>query len=165
MSSYQPPPAPALHEPPGPDPAGAAPRTVRWSAIGVFVLAALNLVGVALSVAIRSRTVDRLKDQTNMSDVNAQAVATITVAVAVVISVGFVALFVWLGVKTLRGRNWARITVTVILALAVISALVSIAQPGTALETALHVLKLVVDAAVLVLLWGTASARGFFARP
>jgi F0F1-type ATP synthase assembly protein I len=144
---------------------GAAPQPVRLAAIGVFVLALLNLVGIAVAVGSRSRIVDQLhKSSTQLTDSQLNTAATISIAFSVVISVLFAVLLVWLGVKTLAGRNWARVTVTVLLVLGLLSGLYSLVRSGGPVALVLDLITLVVSVAVLVLLWGPAAARAYYAK-
>ncbi|MGA8114943.1 MAG: hypothetical protein WCA46_14855 [Actinocatenispora sp.] len=159
MSSYEPPTYP---EQQSPRPAGAPPVTIRWASIGIFVLAALNLLSVIASVTGRTEIVDTLQDQSHMNQTNANLVATITVAVSVVFAIAFAVLYVWLGVKTNAGRNWARITVTVILGLAVVGTLATLSQPGSGFSSLMSILKVVVEIAVLALIWVPAASRAYF---
>jgi hypothetical protein len=156
--------APAFSDEPAGGPASTAPQPVRLAAIGIFVLAVLNLVGIAVAATSRSRIVDSLhKSSPKLTSSQIDAAATISVVFAAVVSIVFAVLFVWLGVKTLAGRNWARVTVTVFLALGVISGLYGLVRPTSAVGLILGVVELVIEIAVLALLWAPAPARAYFA--
>lgn len=143
----------------------AAPQPVRLAGIGIFLLALLNLVDIAVELGSKSRIVDQLhKSGTQLTDTQVNTAATVSIAFSVVISVLFALLLVWLGVKVLAGRNWARITVTVLLGLGVLSGLYSLTRSGGAAALVLDLVTLVVSIAVLVLLWGPAAARAHYAK-
>lgn len=149
-----------------PGAAAPAPPPVRLAGIEIFVLAVLNLVGIVVAVGSRSRIVDQLhKSSTQLTGSQINAAATVSIAFSVVISVASAALLVWLGVKVLRGRNWARITVTVLLVLGVLSGVYSLVRSGGGVASlVLELVSLVISVTVLVLLWAPAAARAHFAR-
>jgi hypothetical protein len=150
-----------------PEPRSAAPQPVRLAAIGIFVLALLNLVDIAVELGSKSRIVDQLHKSgtgAQLTDSQINTAATASIAFSVVISVLFAVLLVWLGAKTLAGRNWARITVTVLLVLGVLSGLYSLARSGGAAALVLDIVTLVVSVAVLASLWGPAAARAHYAK-
>lgn len=145
----------------------AAPQPVRLAALGIFVLALLNLVNIAVELGSRSRIVDQLHKSstgTKLTDTQINTAATVSIAFSVVISVLFAVLLAWLGVKVLAGRNWARVTVTVLLALGVLSGVYTLTRSSGAAALVLELVTLVVSIAVLVLLWGSAAARAHYAK-
>jgi hypothetical protein len=143
----------------------AAPQPVRLAALGIFILALLNLANIAVTVGSRSRVVDQLhKSGTRLTDTQINTAATVSIAFSVVISVLFAVLLVWLGIKVLAGRNWARVTATILLVLGVLSGIYSLTRSGGAAALVLDLVTLVVSIAVLVLLWGPVAARAHYAR-
>ncbi len=77
---------------------------------------------------------------------------TAAVVIAAVIGVIAAGLFVWLGIMTSKGRNWARITATVLLALALIFGLFSL---GTTIAALLivNLVQVILAAGTLVALF------------
>lgn len=147
----------------------ATPNPVRLAAVGVLVLAVVNLADIAVAVSSRSLVVDRLRSSTAGSRLTGSQLdiaATTSVVTSAVISVAFAALLVWLGIKVLSGRNWARVAVTVLLGLGVLSTAYSLttASAASAGALVLEAVSAVLSVLVLVLLWAPAAARAHFAK-
>ena len=139
-----------------------APRALRWLVVGVvasiILLIALPIVMMidqaGLRAAIEEDTGGSLDPEWK------DWVLVATIVYAVVLHLVDVALLLWLVPKVLRGRNWARITLTVYLIVATYFSLYSATQ-GTMFLWAviptdiLHVL-------MIGLLWIPASVRRYF---
>jgi hypothetical protein len=151
-----------------------APKAVRIAVIGIFVLAAVNLDGLWEVFQPNFQSlVDNIVYQSLSSSpgtpTSAQfdAARSTILVVAAVFSVAVALVLIWLGLKTRGGRRWARVTVTVVVALRVLSLLRSQTQPSSHLllvGQALELVDLVVSVAVLVLLWAPEDSRSYF-RP
>jgi hypothetical protein len=95
-------------------------------------------------------------------------VILIIAIVAGLIGIGIVVLFVWLGIKLLRLRNWARITTIILNGLGVLSYIAGIGLAasarrgpgGTAVQGSL---AFVLEVAVIVLLLTPSANRAFAA--
>jgi membrane-associated PAP2 superfamily phosphatase len=136
-------------------------------------VAALNLAGLwaVFSPSARSAQ-DRLLHESPYTPGGAAVTAAqfeiarvVFLVIIAVISVAVPVLLVWLGLKTRGGRRWARVTVTVILTLALLAMLGSLVTPshGSTLLGALGgSVQLVAHAAVLVLLWLPEDSRAYF---
>jgi membrane-associated PAP2 superfamily phosphatase len=150
-----------------------APKSVRLAAIGIFLVAALNLafLWTVFSPSARSSQ-DHLLHESLHNPGGAPVTTTqfemarvVFLVIIVVLSVAVPVILVWLGLKTRSGRRWARITVTVMLTFVLLSMLGSLVTPGhepTLLGALGGSIQLVAHAAVLVLLWLPKDSRAFF---
>lgn len=114
--------APPLGEIP---PAPAPPNEIV-GAFWAFVLAAvIGIVGGLLVLGTKQTIVDavRAANTSNLTETQIQAAANIAVITAVVISVIIGALYVLFAFKLKAGRNWARIVLTIVAVLSLISLL------------------------------------------
>jgi hypothetical protein len=147
---------------PAPD---ALPAGLRWLTVAI---GALVVVLAALPV---SMTLDRdgtresiLRNRPSLEGDSLEFALNATLGYTAAAHALYAVVAVWLTVKVLRGRTWARVTLTVAMVLASINSLDS-AQAGPEYYTAviagdvLHVL-------VIALLWLPRPVRQFFAaRP
>jgi hypothetical protein len=77
------------------------------------------------------------------------------------------ALFIWIALMCLRGRNWARITGTVFFAIGVLDALAGLAIAVGAVDKIFSFVVVLIGLAAIILLW-QGSSSGYFkssARP
>lgn len=154
QGQHGPPPPPQYSAPPPSQ--GAArppmPAVVHYLTIGLFVLIAVEVLQAIVSLA----TVDQAASQVGAGALNSAQAENVVQASAVggaIISFILAAIFVWLTVMLRKGRNWARITSTVLLALGVISALIGVFGGGAALVKVITVIMLLMEIAALVTLW------------
>lgn len=139
-----------------------APRALRWLVVGVIasiiLLIALPIVMMidqaGLRAAIEEDTGGGLDPEWR------DWVLVATIAYAVVLHLFDVALLLWLVPRVLRGRNWARITLTAYLVVATYFSLYSATQGAMFLWAViptdiLHVL-------MIGLLWIPTSVRRYF---
>ena len=87
----------------------------------------------------------------------------VIVVVSIVFGVVFAGLWIMIAVHSGRGRNWARITGTVLGGLYVLSFLGSLLQPSSGVLMAVSVLTVLVVIATIVLLWLRPSNEFFAA--
>lgn len=145
----------AQHPPP-------APRALRWLVVGVvasiILLIALPIVMMVDQAGLRAAIEEDTGGSLDPEWKDWVLVATIVYAV--VLHLVDVALLLWLVPKVLRGRNWARITLTVYLIVATYFSLYSATQGAMFLWAViptdiLHVL-------MIGLLWIPSSVRRYF---
>lgn len=139
------------------------PRSLRWLAVGVG-LSILLLVGLPVLMLVRrDELVASIERETSgtLSPEWMGWVVVFTVAYAIVLHLLDVILLLWLTPKVLRGRQWARIALTVYLVVATAGSLYSASKGGMYLAVViptdlLHVL-------MVMLLWAPPGVRRFFA--
>jgi hypothetical protein len=90
-----------------------------------LVGAVITVVGGLLVLAARQTIVDatRAANTTNVPDSEIQQLANFAVGVAVVLSLIIAGLYAFFAFKLRAGRNWARIVLTIVAALALLSLL------------------------------------------
>lgn len=149
--------------PPAP---GPAPTQVRVAAI---LLIAQIVIGVVSSILFVPSTYRRmLAQQPAQPGVDPQLmqnVLTVVIAVTIVVSVIWLGVWVLFVVKAWRGRNWARVVLTVFLVISLVSDLIgsfSYAQGTVSLaQLPFTVVGLAIAVAALLLLWRE-PAKGWF---
>lgn len=138
------------------------PVEVDWATILLLVTAVLGVITTIIQLADKSGTIRAIRDaQPKWSDAKVQDAYRTGRWLSIVLGGVFFVLYVLLVLQLRKGRNWARIVVTVLLGLGVISGLSSVSQPATAANKTLGVLGLIIDIAVLVLLYLKPSAAYF----
>lgn len=103
-----------------------APPTEIMAAFWCYIVGAvITVVGGLLVLTQRQAIVDatRANNTSNLSDSTIQAAANIAVAIAIVLSLIFAGLYVLFAFKLRVGRNWARIVLTIVAVLALLSLL------------------------------------------
>jgi apolipoprotein N-acyltransferase len=146
MSQYDPePPGGPGNAPPPPSysgPTTEAPKPVRQAVTLLFVLIALNVLNAIVT----------------LTSSDAQ-----TVGGGIFGTVVFIALYTWLTLMVRNGKNWARITITVLFVLGILLSLVTFALAVPAILKLLTALQLIVQIAILVLLFSRPSKEYFAA--
>ncbi|SEF20128.1 hypothetical protein SAMN05421837_101239 [Amycolatopsis pretoriensis] len=109
--------------------APARPSTVEGAFWAFIASTVIGLVGGFLIFASRDAIADTLRNSNRQSggsltDAQIDQAVTITMVVALVIAVVIAALYLLFAFKLRAGRNWARIVLTVITALQLLSVLV-----------------------------------------
>jgi hypothetical protein len=136
----------AAPPPPAQRPSGAPvamPRQVALAVNLLFTIIALAVVNLILGLA--------------------QPGASIA-SMAALGSIVSIALFVWLTLMIRKGANWARIVITVLFAIGIIALLFTLLLPVPTLLKALTLVQLVIEIAVMVLLWRAPSSAYFAAH-
>lgn len=142
---------------------GRAPAPLRLLLVGV-VISIVLLVGLPVLMLINQdelvATIERETAGT-LSEEWLGRVVVFVIIYSIVLHLLDVILLVWLTPKVLRGRQWARITLTVYLAVATAGSLFSATMGGMYLAVVvptdlLHVI-------MVVQLWAPPSVRRFFA--
>ena len=138
------------------------PAVVRWLvpavAVGVVLLVALPAV-MALDRDFTARAI--LRNNPGLDPANLDFAINAVILYAVVLHAVDVILSIWLVIKVLQRRQWARIALTVYLVVATAGSLYSAAQ-GTQFLWAV-IPGDTVHVAMLALLWVPRSVREFFA--
>lgn len=135
-----------------------APGPVRRSSTLMIVLVVVTFLGYLLiAVGLATGGVPFLQEP----DRESGEAAGIDVA-ATVIVVAVAALFIWLAVLVRRGRNWARITATVLLTVAIVSTVWSSVVYLLA-DPIVMPIGGVIQLLLMVLLWAPKPARAYFA--
>lgn len=151
---------------PGTEP-GKPPQTVLTAFYLMLAAAAANVVGlfVGLAQLPTAREEARQASDGVLSDQQIDLIVNITVGVSVLIEVISVGLWIWLAFAIRSGKNWARITGTVLFGLYSASILFSLVnvQSSAAAALAISVLGWLLAVAVTVLIWA-GPARTYF-RP
>ncbi|MBO0809888.1 MAG: hypothetical protein J2P32_16455 [Actinobacteria bacterium] len=164
--TYQPYPTPGgqLPEPP---PRTEPPSSVRTAAMFMYAGAVLSAIGVVLTLlslhsietAIRNtQTSNRLTP----SEIHAAAVGT--VVVSVVISLIAIGLWIWMAWANKAGKNWARITATVLFGLNTLSVVAGFVRAGATLSRIAGLLIWLAGLAAIFLLWRRESTDYFEAN-
>lgn len=142
-------------------PRKAVPREVTWVDIGLVILVALHLVSIAIMLLQREAIAEGIK-LANPALTGQQVfyALTVTLIASVFFHTIFMLLYVWLAFKIRTGKRWARIMLTVVLAIATASSIVSFSQSPMfrLIIPAGDVLQL----ALIGLLWFPASSRAYF---
>ena len=148
---------------PGAPDAPDAPATLRWL---VAVFGALVVVLIALPVLM---TVDRgfvtesiLRGDPSLTGDQLQFAVGASLAFSWGLHVVYAAVGLWLVVKVLVGRRWARIALTVLMVLATANSIDSAMQGPEYYGWV--IVGDVLQVAIIVLLWAPRTTRDFFAR-
>lgn len=164
---YGPAPPPEPQHAPQP----SMPSTVNAASIALFVLVGLVVVNAIITFANLQSIIDRSMSQgrptPGMTPEQAEALARTAILATTVVMLILAGLFLWLTIMVRKGRNWARITSTVFLAIGIVFGLLGLGTPGPALVTVIGIVMLILEIAALVLLWLKASSEYFraSARP
>lgn len=171
MTEQVPPPTPGAWGPPPPlgnqqpPERPRAPRPLLWAAAGVFVLTGLFALNVIAVLVVQDEVVGTL--ETASPELTQAQIDTARTGAAV-LTIGFgavvVGLLVWFGVMLLRQRNWARIALTVMLAIGLIFNLNGTLGTSGAVQM-LSGVTFILIAAVLIGLWNPRSSEYLRNRP
>lgn len=140
----------------------AAPAPVRHAVTAMYAGAAASLLYLIVSVATQGATKAAIKKR--FPHLTASQVTTEQhVQVILGIVAGLVAVGAWLLIARAcrAGRNWARITGTVLFAIATLDAFAGLINPVSAMVKAVAFLVWLAGLAAVVLLWRAASRTYF----
>ena len=152
----------------------SAPSTV-WLATGLMITgASIQLIGMfhALSLVDAVREEARLRQSVRLSDgstyrssdaldVASETGTNIATGLIVASCIALAGLWLLLAYANLRGFRWARVAATAIGAVGIVSGITSVATYDRSVTSTLDVLLLVIEVAVLSLLWHPRSAPHF----
>jgi hypothetical protein len=132
----------------------------------MYAGAVVSLIGIALNLATVGSARSRIEAK-SPSLTPAQVTDAVHVEVGVFIAAGLIGavLWLWMARKSRAGKGWARITSTVLFAIATISILLSVASAGgLAFGSTTKIYEIVgwlIGLAAIVLLWRRASSDYF----
>lgn len=133
------------------------PAVVNYLSIGLFILVALQVLGAVLTLVTMPSAIDtavrEAAGSASVSPEQAESFARMVIVASVIISVIIAALFAWLTIMIRQGRNWARITATVLLGLGILFGLFSFSGAAAGGTVVLGVVMLLLEIAILVMLW------------
>jgi hypothetical protein len=143
------------HRPPEPP---APPSTIRQAVAVMWIGAALSVLGGVLGFFLQDEIREAVDRQIERQGTNASGLDPDTfVAIGLVAGVigALVGATLWIvhAVATGRGRQWARITGTVLFAISVLFFLIGLVQPAPALSRVAGLLQQLVGLAAVVLIW------------
>lgn len=161
------PPPPAGYPDGGSAPA-APPTNVQRAATCLYGLAGLQVVGLLLSIFTTDSARDAIREtDPSLTESEVSTLVTVGLVVSALVSLAFAGLFVLCARKVLAGRNWARITATVLTGLLVLLGALGLAGGALvggaeSITVVLTVISVALAFAFLVLAW-TRPANSFFA--
>lgn len=140
------------------------PSSVTRAVQLMYVGAVLSAVGVVVTWTTRAQLRDQVAAASpTLTADQVESAATISLAVATVVGLVAVGLWLWMAAANAAGRSWARVVATVLGGLGVLSAVFSL-MTATGVTVATQLLSLVLAVAILVLLWRPASSEYVQAR-
>jgi hypothetical protein len=162
MSGYQP--YPSTGKPVEPD-RGEAPPSVRNAVKLMYGGAAISVVSLVISLisigSIKSAIRTQFPKYTTTQVNNAFTSFLVVVIVSAVLGIG---LWLWMARANGQGRNWARITSSVLFAVYTLELLLGLRGPKTALSLVFPVLTWLVGLGAIILLWRKESSDFFKPR-
>ncbi len=139
-----------------------APQSVQAAVTFMYAGAALSLVGIAVSLATVSR-IKRIFEQGSAPFSPSQVNDLVSAVVVFLVVVGLIGAALWLFVAwfCLRGKNWARITGTVLFALDTLDSLGSFGFAKFSPANLLGLLGWLVGLCAVIYLWRPDSTAFF----
>jgi hypothetical protein len=148
-------------------PTGPLPLAVDRASKILYLLAAYGVVSSLLGLLRRGSIEDSVRDaRPELSDSEVSSAVTVALVLGVIVGLAFAFLYYLCGRKMRDGRNWARVTPTVLLGLAVAFGLLSLANGGGggALGVALQLVTIALGIGFLAYSWSRESNEFFAAR-
>jgi hypothetical protein len=143
-----------------------APNSVQTAAKLMYAGAALSLieliVGLATIGGVR-RAIQKAYPHYTAAQIHRLEVADI--AIAVIVGVIAIGLWLWMARASLAGHNYARITGTVFFGLNTLFLLVGLARPHVGLGLVFNVLVWLAGLGAVIMLWRPESGAYFNYRP
>ncbi|PSL00049.1 hypothetical protein CLV63_102175 [Murinocardiopsis flavida] len=140
------------------------PAPLRWTRVCLALLIVILLALPVVMTLDPDPYIDAIaRENPSLDDGELRFAYTLALAMTYGVHVPFAAVLWWLVVKTLRGRRWARVVLTLALAVAILHGFVS-AAAGPEYYPAV-IAGDVVMVAMIALIWIPASVRAFFAAP
>jgi sorbitol-specific phosphotransferase system component IIBC len=159
-----PPPPPFQYESPGMTAAPATPppplvTAVRLMYVGAALSAIFLIIGLTQGDSLRDQIAD---NQPELSANELDAAVAVGTAVAVIIGLISVGLWIWMAVMNGKGRSWARVVATVLGGLNIVFTLIGLTQ-NTGIGTIVNMVSIVLAAAILWLLYRPESSAYYAA--
>lgn len=149
-------------------PPATPPTNVQRAVTCLYALAAVQVLSLVYSLTSTDSTRDAIREaDTSLSDSEVSTALAFGLIVVALFGAVFVGLYVLCGRKMQSGRNWARITATVLTGLLLMLGALSLAggalvEGDDAVTTFLTLIELILAIAFLVLAW-TKPANDYFA--
>jgi hypothetical protein len=141
------------------------PKEVNWASALMIITALVGLITAIVQLADRTGFINAIRNaNTSYTDAQINSAYNVARAIAIVVGIVFTALYVLLALQVRRGRNWARIVTTVLLGLGIVGGLSGLAGAGPGTTKGLGIISLLVDIAIVVLLWLKPSTDFFNSR-
>lgn len=141
-----------------------APPSVLNAVKLMYAGAAVSTISLVLSLVDISGTKAAIKKaRPSLTAAQVNQLNTFIIALAIASGVIGIVLWLWMARANSQGRNWARITSTVLFALATIDLYGVLAQPKTLIGLIFPVLTWLIGAGAVFLLWRRES--GAFFKP
>jgi hypothetical protein len=147
-------------------PVGPAPASVLTAVKAMYAGAAASLIGIVIDLVTVGATKTAIQNHSpNLSA--SQVHSTQTSLIAGFIAGGVIAAVVWilLARACQRGRNWARITGTVLFAIATLDTFIGLTTPIATLPRIWAIVVWLAGLAAVVFLWRRDSNAFFQRRP
>jgi len=146
-------------------PQGPPPQPVTMAVRFMYAGAALS----AIEIIIGLTTIGSLRSAIrsaypNYTDSQVHTAEVAGIAIAVVIGLIAIGLWLWMAWANGRGRNWARIVATVLFALNTIDLLTLVARPHSVISLVLAILVWLAGLGAIYFLWQRDSSAYFQAR-
>jgi hypothetical protein len=132
---------------------------VRLMYVGAALSAIFLIVGFTQRGPLRDQIAD---DQPQLSADELDAAVAVGTAVAVIIGLISVGLWVWMAVMNRKGRSWARIVATVLGGLNIVFTVIGLTQ-DVGIGTIVNIVTIVLAAAILWLLYRPESSAYYAA--
>jgi len=160
---------------PYPDGAQAADNQQLTAPTSVLTATKIMYAGAVASVLhavvyVATQGADKTAIERRYPHMSAGTVSTlthITVISGVIVGLLGAVLFTWVARSCQRGRNWARVTATVLVVVGVLAAVYDLVSPRAAAVTITSFMVCLIGLAAVVLLWRGSSSAYFklFTRP
>jgi hypothetical protein len=142
-----------------------APPAVQNAVKLMYVGAAISTVSLVISLIDISGTREAIrKARPSLTTAQVNQLNTFIITLAIVSGVVGVALWLWMARANSQGRNWARITSTVLFVLATLDLYGVLSQPKTVLGLIFPVLTWLVGLGAVIFLWRKESTEFFKPR-
>ena len=139
------------------------PQEVQRASTMLYISIALSLLGLIVGFATRGSTEDAIREgNTALTDDEIAAAATFGLVLAGIIAIGFGILYFICARKMLEGKNWARVTPTVLIGIGLVLGLLTFTTGAIdGITMILQVASLVIGIAFLYFAWSRPSNEFF----
>jgi hypothetical protein len=144
---------------------GPAPQPVLNAVKLMYAGAAVSTVSLVISLLSIGDTKSAIrKARPSLTAAQVNQLNTFIITLAIVSGVLGIAMWLWMARANGRGRNWARITSSVLFGLATLDLYGVLSQPKTLIGLVFPVLTWLIGAATVYLLWRSESTEYFKPR-
>ena len=162
MSDFQPGSAPPPPEGYGgpPQAVGPKPASIKNAINIIWAYIALSVITTALSFVYLDQLIDdAMASQPANSSVTEDSIRTFTIAILLIILLIVVGLSALLAVFLGKGKNWARIVLTILTGISLVFGLLSLVGGGPAALLVAQIISLLLAAALIFFLWKKESSQ------